>query len=230
MKNITFLLLALVGLAVTRVSAQSIQTRPVSGFSSLANSGSFTVRVKITGTESVKVTAGADVINEIETVVEGGTLQIRYKHPHEQHNNSGKVEVDVTARSLSGLVCAGSGSVTVDGVVKGHSVDVTLSGSGTISSGVEGSDLHVTISGSGSVNLSGKAGQTKVTLSGSGGLAAKDLSTDVAELMISGSGNTYLTVNKTISGTIVGSGSVTYSGNATVSEVHAVGSGKIRHS
>ena len=230
MKNISFLLLALVGLAVTSVSAQSTQTRTVSGFSGVANSGSFTVRVKITGTESVKVTAGADIINEIETVVEGGTLHIRYKHQHEQHNYSGKVEVDITARSLSGLVCSGSGSVTVDGVAKGHGVEVTLSGSGTISSGIEAVNLNVTISGSGSVNLSGKAGETKLTLSGSGRLAAKDLSTDVADLMIAGSGNTYITVNKTISGTIVGSGSVTYSGNATVSEVHAVGSGKIRHS
>ena len=230
MKNITLLLFALAGLVVTKVSAQSTQTRPVAGFSSVANSGSFTVHIKITGTESLKITAGADIINEIETVVEGGTLQIRFKHQHEPHNFNGKVEVDITARSLSGLVCAGSGSVTVDGVLKGHSADVTLSGSGTISAAIESADLHVTISGSGSVNLSGKAGQTKVTLSGSGKLAAKDLSTDVADLMIAGSGNTWLTVNKTISGTIVGSGNVTYSGNGTVSGIHAVGSGKIRHS
>ncbi len=229
MKNITLLLFALVGLAFTKVSAQSTQTRPVAGFSSVANSGSFTVRIKITGAESLKITAGADIINEIETVVEGGTLQIRYKHPHAQHNYSGKVEVDITARSLSGLVCAGSGSVTVDGVVKAHSVDVTLSGSGTITSAIQGTKLDVTIAGSGAVNLSGKVSETEVTLSGSGRLAAKDLSTDVAELMISGSGNTYLTVNKTISGNIVGSGSVVYSGSGTVSDMHAVGSGKIRH-
>jgi Putative auto-transporter adhesin, head GIN domain len=230
MKNIAFLLLALAGLAVNKVSAQSTQNRTVSGFSSVANSGSFTVHIKITGTESLKITAGADIINEIETVVEGGTLQIRFKHQHEPHNFTGRVEVFITARSLSGLVCSGSGAMTVDGEVKGRAADITLSGSGTISSAIDAADLHVTISGSGSVNLSGKAGATKVTLSGSGKLAAKELSTDVADLMIAGSGSTYLTVNKTISGTIVGSGNVTYSGTATVSGVHTVGSGKIRHS
>lgn len=230
MKNITFLLLALAGLAVTNVSAQSTQSRTVAGFSSVANSGSFTVHIKITGTESLKITAGADIINEIETVVEGGTLQIRFKHQHEQHNYIGKVVVEITARSLAGLVCSGSGSITVDGVVKGRSADVTLSGSGTISSAIDAVDLHVTISGSGSVNLSGKAGQTKLTLSGSGKLEAKSLSTDVADLMIAGSGSTWLTVNKTISGTIVGSGNVTYSGAATVSNVRTVGSGRIKHS
>jgi hypothetical protein len=44
---------------------------------------------------------------------------------------------------------------------------------------------------------------------------------------ISGSGDTYITVNKTISANIVGSGSVHYSGAGTVSSVKTVGSGRV---
>jgi hypothetical protein len=115
----------------------------------------------------------------------------------------------------------------VDGVLKGGNVEVTLSGSGNISSAIDAGKLGITISGSGAVRLKGKAGTTDITIAGSGKLSADGLSTDVAEAQISGSGDTYITVNKTISASIVGSGSVHYSGAGTVGSVKTVGSGRV---
>jgi hypothetical protein len=211
------------------VSAQQEQVRSVSGFNSIGNAGSFAVHVKINGTESLKIDgADAGTLAKIETIVTNGNLDIRWKRGSEPHNYNGRIDVYVTAKSLSGLSNAGSGSMEVDGTLKGGNVDVTLSGSGSISTAVDAGKLGITISGSGSVKLKGKAGTTEITISGSGKLSADGLSTDVAEVQISGSGDTYITVNKTISGNIVGSGSVRYSGAGTISSVRTVGSGRIK--
>ena len=229
MKHTAFLFLALTGILgiIGRVSAQSSQTRPVSGFNSIANAGSFSVHVKITGAESLKITADASIIDEIETVVNGGNLEVRFKHPHEQHHYPGRVDVYITAKSLNALVCSGSGSIDLDGELKGSQADVTLSGSGSISATVASGRLEATISGSGKINLSGSTGKTTVTISGSGDLKAQDLKTDVAEVSTTGSGDVRLNVSKSISAQIVGSGNVYYMGTATIAKSETIGSGRI---
>jgi len=227
MRNLAVILLAMGWMGT--VSAQQEQVRSVSGFNSIGNAGSFAVHVKINRTESLKIDgADAGTLAKIETIVTNGNLDIRWKRGSEPHNYNGRIDVYVTAKSLSGLSNAGSGSMEVDGTLKGGNVDVTLSGSGSISTAVDAGKLGITISGSGSVKLKGKAGTTEITISGSGKLSADGLSTDVAEVQISGSGDTYITVNKTISGNIVGSGSVRYSGAGTISSVRTVGSGRIK--
>src|ERR1700710_1288894 len=96
--------------------AQKEETRNVSGFHSISSQGPFNVYVKIDGTESLKISASSDIINEIETVVENGNLKIKFKHHDEwQHENIGNIDVYVTAKSLSGISNAGSGKVKVDG-------------------------------------------------------------------------------------------------------------------
>jgi hypothetical protein len=229
MKHTALLFLALTGILgiIGHVSAQSTQNRSVSGFNSVANAGSFSVHVKITGAESLKITADASIIDEIETVVNGGNLEVRFKHPREQHHYPGRVDVYITAKSLNALVCSGSGSLELDGALKGNTADVTLSGSGSISAGIASGSVDATISGSGKISLSGTTGKTTVTISGSGELKAGDLKTDVAEINTTGSGNVHLNVSKSISAEIVGSGNIYYTGTATISKVETIGSGRI---
>lgn len=227
MKYTGFFLFALLGL-VGGANAQE-QTRSVSGFHSIGSGGSFAVHIKINGTESLKIDgADAGTLSKIETIVTNGHLEIRWKRDSEPHHYNGRIDVYVTAKSLSGLSNAGSGSMDVDGTLKGGNVDVTLSGSGSISTAIDAGKLGITVAGSGGVNLKGKAGMTDITIAGSGRLSADGLATDMAKIDISGSGDTYITVNKTISGSIVGSGSVRYSGAGTVNSVRTVGSGRIK--
>jgi Putative auto-transporter adhesin, head GIN domain len=229
MKKIAYSIFALLLLssATFKASAQSEQSRSVSGFHSISSSGPFDVHVNINGTESLKISASADIINEIETVVEDGNLEIKFKHHFESHDNSGRIDIYVNAKSLMGLANAGSGSIKVEGAVAGDNVNIVLSGSGSVSSAVKADDLHATISGSGSIRLNGHAGASKVTISGSGELNGKELKTGSASVLITGSGNAYLSAEKTISAHIVGSGNVVYTGTATVTESKTIGSGSI---
>jgi len=227
MKYTGFILFALMG-SIGSTSAQE-QVRSVSGFHSVGSGGSFAVHIRINGTESLRIDgADAQTLAKIETVVTDGHLEIRWVKGSEPHNYNGRIDVFVTAKSLSGISDAGSGSMDVDGVLKGGDMDVAVAGSGNISTAVNGGNLVVTIAGSGSIKLRGKAGNTKIKIAGSGKLSADGLSTDVADAQISGSGDTYITVNKTISASIVGSGSVLYSGSAALGSVSTIGSGRVR--
>lgn len=215
--------------ATQTVSAQSEETRQVSGFTSIGSAGPFHVHVKIDGTESLRIKADKAIISEIETVVEDGKLQIRFKHREHWDRDLGKnpIEVYVSAKSLSGLSNAGSGNVDVDGTLNSENVKVSLSGSGNITTGVKSDDLHLSISGSGSIHLRGSASQAKISIAGSGQLMAKDFKTGDASVSIAGSGNAYFAAEKTISAHIAGSGNVIYSGSASVSNSHTIGSGRV---
>jgi hypothetical protein len=228
MKYTGVILIAAMGLMGT-VSAQQEQIRSVSGFTSIGNSGSFAVHVKINGTESLKIVAADDEeIGKIETKVEGGHLEIRWREGSHPYRFGGKSDIYVTAKTLSAVDMSGSGLMEVDGSLTGDHVDVTASGSGGLTASVDGAKLEVTMSGSGGVRLKGKTGTAVISMSGSGGLHADGLATDEAKVDMSGSGLVEIHVDKMLSAMISGSGGVHYSGNGTVSSVTTSGSGRIR--
>jgi hypothetical protein len=228
MKYTGVILIAAMGLMGT-VSAQQEQIRSVSGFTSIGNSGSFAVHVKINGTESLKIVAADDEeIGKIETKVEGGHLEIRWREGSHPYRFGGKIDIYVTAKTLSAVDMSGSGLMEVDGSLTGDHVDVTASGSGGLTASVDGAKLEVTMSGSGGVRLKGKTSTAVISMSGSGGLHADGLATDEAKVDMSGSGLVEIHVDKTLSAMISGSGGVHYSGNGTVSSVTTSGSGRIR--
>ena len=220
------------GIAATfNASAQQEQTRQVSGFNSIGASGSFNVHVKIDGTESLKLKGDEAVLKEIETVVENGKLEIRFKKSRGWWNNDndhhGKIEVFVTAKSLSGLAEAGSGSIALEGALEGDHVNVVVSGSGNINAAVKSGSLHAAISGSGNIKLSGTVSDASIVISGSGSISAQGLNAGSVNAVITGSGNAHVHADKTIVAHLVGSGSLRYTGNATISDVKTVGSGSV---
>jgi hypothetical protein len=230
MKKISLTLLAII-LAITatlKASAQTEQTRQVSGFNGIASSGSFSVHVKIDGTESLKISANENIINDIETVVKDGVLRIGFKNNFSWHNNTGKVEVYVTAKSLATLSNSGSGSIKVDGNLTGNNVDVHISGSGSVASGVKAEGFHAHISGSGSVDLTGSASDATLEISGSGQMNAKEFKTGTLKVHLSGSGNAYVNADKSISAHISGSGSLLYKGTASMTDISTSGSGRVK--
>jgi hypothetical protein len=227
MKRLVFILLsaALLPAISVNVSAQE-QSRQVSGFNAIASAGPFNVHIKMDGNESVKVEADADIINDIETVVEGNTLKIQFKEREYRHHNIHKAEVYIEAKSLNSLINSGSGSVKVDGVISADNFKAILSGSGNISAVVKSENLNAVVSGSGSINLSGSTGDAHMVITGSGEIEGKHLKAQSVVGVITGSGNIYIEAEKSVTGGITGSGSVIYSGNASVTS-HTTGSGRV---
>jgi hypothetical protein len=232
MKRLSFTLLSIMLFSVTALKAlaqeSSTQTRQVSGFNAIASAGPFNVHIKLDGTESVKVDADANIINDIETVVENNTLKIKFKdHEYRHYKNIHKAEVYISAKSLYALINSGSGSMKVDRMISTDDFKVVLSGSGSISTSVKSDGLHATISGSGSIKLNGRTSDADIVITGSGEIEGRDLKTESAKVMITGSGSVYLTADKSLTAHITGSGNVVYSGNASVVNSRYTGSGRV---
>ncbi len=227
MKRLVFILFAVAMVSAATISARAQETRQVSGFNSVASAGPFNVHIKIDGNESVKVDADADIINDIETVVEDNVLKIKFKDREYRHHNIHKAEVYVEAKSLNSLLNAGSGSIKVDGTISTDNFKTILSGSGNISAVVKSEHLNAVISGSGSINLSGSTDDdAHLVVTGSGEIDGKHLKAQSVVGVITGSGNIYIEAEKSIRGSITGSGSIIYSGNANVTS-HTTGSGRV---
>jgi len=231
MKKISLTLLAVILFiaATLKASAQTEQTRQVSGFNGIAASASFSIHVKIDGTESLKISADKDIINDIETEVKDGTLKIGMKNSFSWFRHVGKVDIYVTAKSLSALSNSGSGNIKIDaGELTGNDVTVKISGSGSITATVKSTGLNAHVSGSGTVNLTGSSNDADVTVSGSGQIRGQNFKALSVKAGISGSGNVYINADKSITAHISGSGSLVYSGNATNIDSSVSGSGRIR--
>jgi hypothetical protein len=228
MEKIAYILFASAVFALMSVNASAQgESRQVSGFNAVESAGPFNVHIKLDGNESVKVDADADVINDIETIVEDNTLRIRFKDREYRHHNIHKAEVYVEAKSLESLVNSGSGGIKVDGVISAGNFKATLSGSGNISTAVKSSGVHAVISGSGSIKLSGSAGDANFVITGSGEIEGKDLKTNSVTAVITGSGNIYVEADKSVTAHITGSGNVIYSGNANEMNSRYTGSGRV---
>jgi hypothetical protein len=229
MKRLAYTIFAAVLMVAATLTAlaQSQETRQVSGFHAIASGGSFDVHVKINGTESLKISASSEALKEIETYVKDGKLHIKFKDRYDHENDHfGRIDIYITAKSLSELDNAGSGSINVDGTVSGDRVSISIAGSGSVSSSVKAGEFHASIGGSGSLKLNGSANESKIDIAGSGEMNGKGFKTSTANVSIAGSGNAYLGADKSIKASIVGSGNVVYSGNAT-SDSRTVGSGRL---
>jgi len=180
-----------------KASAQKDQNRRLSGFTGISNNGSFDVRLKIDGTESVRVESDRDEYDKIETVVEGGVLRIGTKGKLGWLNGiRGNVTVYVSAKAISSIKNNGSGDVRVEGNLTGRDLELHNSGSGAIKveGNVNGESLSIKNNGSGDVKLNGVAtvGKASVSVSGSGNITAGIKGGDV-DSHLSGSGNITLT-------------------------------------
>ncbi len=234
------LLLPLISVAGARTAfainntAAYADNRDVSGFDGISSGGSFKVHVSFGTKESLRIEASEEAIREIETVVENGTLNLRFKKRGGnwlsnlgRDYNFGRIDIYVTAIKLKRLSVSGSGDMDVAGTVKADKLSTDVSGSGSLTVAVAANNYSAGISGSGEMNVTGSAESAMIKVSGSGSFRGKDLKTNSSSVGVSGSGNVYVTVNNALNASVSGSGSVRYGGNATNVNTSKSGSGRV---
>lgn len=180
------------------------ETRTVDAFDAIALSGSVDVDAKIGPDISVEVEASPKIIGDIETVVEGDTLQVRLKRG--VHVNTGRMIVRITAPSLEGITVSGSGDAQIEGL--------------------DEDAFSISVSGSGDVEAAGEAESVTLSISGSGDIGARALESEDATVKLRGSGDIRLTATDTATGSIAGSGDISVHGGATCT-IAVSGSGDV---
>jgi hypothetical protein len=202
--------------------------RSLSGFTQVANATMLEVQVAVgDGEERVVVSCDRNLLEHIETSVDGGTLHIKTRKGA-QIKPQGRCAVDVSAAKLEGLRNSGSGSLTARGPAP-ELASVQASGSGKVTAeGIAAPNVSVKGSGSGSITVAGETSEVSLSATGSGSIDAAALRSKSAEASVSGSGSVSLHASDSIRARTSGSGGVTVHGAPAERDVKSTGSGQIR--
>jgi len=157
--------------------------------------------------------------------VRNGTWTIKYYH---WVKHSRPVKIFITVPELYKVSLSGSGEILGETpIVTDGKLTLRISGSGRIDLEAEADEMDVSISGSGDIYLAGYTDYLDCSISGSGGIFAYEMLAKSADVHISGSGDTRVSVEEYLEASISGSGSVFYKGSPSV-DSHISGSGTIK--
>lgn len=204
------------------------ENRQVSGFHAVAIDYPAVIVIRQGAAEGLTIVADDDVVADIRTEVDDGTLRIRRQREGAPWiNPTQPARITILVKDLGEIDFNSAGTVTVESL-SGDSLDLEADGAGTLTlNGLELTSLRVRMSGAGSLNLSGSAGELDVEMSGFGSLKAGDLKADRATVTISGAGSAVVWVESNLRAEISGAGSISYYGDPDVNQsVNGLGSVK----
>ena len=161
--------------------------------------------------QKVEIEGKKDILQEIETNVEGSKLVIGKPGRDNCHwDDDDKVNVYITVKDIAGLSVGGSGDLIGETKIITKDINLNVSGSGNMTVEVEASgDMESDVSGSGNIELRGKCKNFNSDVSGSGKVVMEVTATGEADLGVTGSGK------------------IEASGSATYVRTHISGSGKV---
>jgi len=194
-------------------NAQKRETRKVDSFTKI--SFRFPGKLYLTqgSPQKVEVEGKKEILEELETEVEGGKLIIGKEgswFDWNWGNNDDRINVYITVPNIEALSVSGSGDIVGQNTINANDLDLNVSGSGSLFLDIEAKgDVEADVSGSGDIELKGKCRRFDSDVSGSGKV---DLNLSIAERAdfgVSGSGKIMADGSaQEVKATISGSGKV----------------------
>ena len=205
------------------------EMRNITGFTSISLSMEGDVYFTPDSVYSIEIQAQQNILDVIETPVEGGILVLKIQD-HTVLGNHDPIRIYIHAPSIKGMDVSGSGNISAGTVMDQPDLSYNISGSGNITvNELKSNQLLGRISGSGNITgSSGTSDNATFTVSGSGNLNFLNVMADTAYVTISGSGDVSVYAVKYLDVTISGSGNVRYNGNPVINQ-HISGSGSVMH-
>jgi hypothetical protein len=179
-------------------------------------------------TESVKIEAEDNLIPQLSTEMEMGTLIIRNKEIdwNKRVNPTKPVRITIVVKDLHELDFSSAGSVQIEKLATDE-LSMSISGTGKLSiEQLNTRKLDCRLSGAGSINVTGVADELKLVISGVGSFEGPELFSKTADARISGAGSATVHPKDELSASISGTGSISYFGSPSVSQ-HVSGLGSI---
>lgn len=201
-------------------------SRTVSSFEKVSVSGSFDVYL-VKGKEGkIDIKIEDNLLDYLVTEVDDGKLKIKWKKGTSINTRRGVV-LTVYFEDINAIGLSGSGDIVAKDIIKSDNFKVAVSGSGDIEFEIEANTLGASVSGSGDLDLKGKVNEFTAAVAGSGDISAYNLSSNKADLKVSGSGSMTLTVNKELKAKVAGSGDIRYKGSPRIEDIKVSGSGNV---
>ena len=209
-------------------------------FHSVSVNSSYTVYVKQTNKQEVRVEALKEIYDISEFKVKDGVLHINIDKKEESKSNKSiwskiddikiapTLKVYISMKNVKNLSVNGSGKIITENSIASSKINLLVSGAGSIDLDLKGSMINSEISGAGNINIKGYASDHQVLLSGAGIMNAYDFEVERANVKLSGSGNCELNVTETLEAKVHGSGVLNHSGNTRTVNSEIFGQGTVK--
>jgi hypothetical protein len=175
----------------TTLFAQTRETRKVENFNKIAFRFPGKLYLKQGSPQKVELEGSRDVLNEIDTQVEGSKLVIGKEGRWFDWNwsDNDKITVYITVPDIEAVSVSGSGDIIGQGKITTDDLALNVSGSGSLKLEIEATgDVEADVSGSGNIDLQGKCRSFDSDVSGSGEVELTINITETADFGVSGSG------------------------------------------
>ena len=189
MKNSLYIFLVMF-LTTTILTAQNREVRNVDNFNKISFGFPGKLYLKQGSPQKVELEGDADVLEEVETDVDGGRLKIgREGKWFDWNSNDDRITVYITVPNIEAVSVSGSGDIIGQTKIRASDIDLNVSGSGSLSLDVEATgDVNANVSGSGDMDLKGHFESFESDVSGSGKVILSAQIDNTADFGISGSG------------------------------------------
>lgn len=177
--------------AVTASGKVVSQDRNVSDFQAIQIKSSVDVEFTQGDDFKVVVYAEQDIIEEIITEVNKGTLVVNYKSSSKigWFSSTEDAYVEVTAPELSKVHITGSGDFEGENTINSESFMLRINGSGDFESALDVRNMEVHINGSGDAEFSGVNETLDISINGSGDVECNNVNLALLKVNIYGSGD-----------------------------------------
>jgi len=231
----TLVLLSVASLAFAQTTNKVLE---LSEFQSIYVNSNYTVYLKQTNKQEVKVEALTEIYSLTEIKVENGVLLINVERKPDNPNKSIWAKIDdiklnptmklyVSVKNVNELQVNGGGKIISENSIASDNLTLGVSGTGTIDLDVKGKTMKTELSGSGNIILKGYASYNDILMSGSGSLNAFNLELETCKIKVSGSGTAEINVTHSLDASIVGSGNVKHKGGTKTVTKKQFGSGTV---
>ena len=189
------------------------QNRSVSGFEGLDVSGGFEVHVTLGNTESVKIEADENLLNNIKTEVRSGVLHI-YNDGSLTTKNT--MKAFITLKELNSLDISGGVKVIGNSTFKPKSFKMDLSGASNIKLDLQTQNLSADMSGASKVVLTGKADKLWLNMSGASDVDAASLEAKDVKVEASGASKVKVFAKESLNIDASGASQIKYKGSPSI--------------
>jgi len=189
--------------------SQQIEERKLTSFDKVNVLSDVNVYMNKGKEEKVNVTAYGIDLKDVETIINGKTLQIQLTRGVQKN---ARIDIYITYKEVRDLSVAAAGKISVQDTLKGDKVVLNAITNGEIDSELKLKTVDINIGQGGVVRLTGKVGSIDAKLSTGGILSAIDLLSDSTYVKVSSTGNAKVTANSLLDADVKTGGNLTYAG------------------
>ncbi|WP_167604649.1 head GIN domain-containing protein [Maribellus sediminis] len=226
------LLIAMIAITVPVLAGNSDKTenRNLSGFNAISVSTGIDLYISMGNSEAVKVVADDDIIDDLKTEVENGTLRIYMKKNNWFNWGGGNAtrKVYVTVTELVSIKASSGSDVESENTLDGEKLEISASSGSDIELDVHYKNLSLDTSSGSDAELSGKVKYLRLSASSGSDIDASDLESVYAKVDASSGSDISLTVTEELEADASSGADIVYHGNPQKKDIDESSGGDVR--